>query len=65
MIARAQIVNPDVAEMTLTLTMSVKQWKELADLLPEEWPGWPVASMVRQAISKTIGHVETVREVNP
>ncbi len=61
--AVAQIVRPDVADMSLTLTMTVKEWKEFAALLPEKWPGWPVRSMINEAISKTIEHVETVREV--
>jgi hypothetical protein len=62
--ARAQIESPNAAELTLTLTMRVGEWKDLAALLPEQWPAWPVASLIRKAIRGTIEHVETAREVD-
>jgi hypothetical protein len=60
--AVAQIVNPEQAQMSLTLTMTVKEWKEFAGVLPNAWPGWPVASLIRQSIEGTIAHVETAQE---
>lgn len=61
--ATARIVNPDGAELTLELTMTVKEWKELEQLLPTRWPGAPVAVLVGRAIRGTIEHVETALDL--
>lgn len=48
-----EIKNPDSIEVSLTLTMKLKDWKELREQLPEKWPAWDIGSaitdMVRQA----------------
>lgn len=45
--------DPDRIEMTLTVTMPLKQWRKLQEQLVSEYPSWDlsgqIADMVTQA----------------
>jgi len=38
--------NPDAVEVTLRLTMPVKQWKELNAQLVHAWPSWDLSRLI-------------------
>jgi len=58
------VANPGKVELTLTLTLTVDEWKTIADRMPStEWPHWQLVSCIRDAVSKTVGHIEPVQEV--
>jgi hypothetical protein len=48
--ATYQLMAVDDVPATLTVTMTVKQWREIADRLPETWPHWEFGAKVREMI---------------
>lgn len=52
--ATYQLVNVDDVFATMTLTMSIKEWRELRAKMPQEWPAWEFGSR----ISEMIRHAE-------
>lgn len=46
------LTDPDEADATLTLVMSVREWKQLAQQLSNDYPSWRVGI----AISRLVGH---------
>lgn len=50
---RFEMTKPDDMEATMTITMTVKRWKELRAELPDKWPAWDlgraIGDVVRQA----------------
>jgi hypothetical protein len=51
--ARYSLNTPDNVDATLTITMRLSQWKELADQQGENWPSWEfrhkISAMIREA----------------
>ena len=43
--------NPDELVATITMTATVKQWRELYEQLPRQWPSWDVARQIGEVIS--------------
>ena len=43
--------NPDELVATITMTATVKQWRELYEQLPPQWPSWDVARQIGEVIS--------------
>lgn len=62
--ATAKIVDPDKAELSLTVVMTVAHWKDLRKQQSVNWPSWEFGSLIGAALDATINHVETAREVN-
>lgn len=60
--ARAEVTNPNDAQLKLTLSMTVGEWKKVMDQLPETWPHWQLASVIRQAVYVTVDRVELIHE---
>lgn len=48
--ASYQLNAVDDAQATLTVTMSIKQWRELSAKLPESWPHWEFGAKVNAMI---------------
>lgn len=44
--------NVDTVQATMTITMSLKEWKELRATIGERWPGWKFASFITQIVNK-------------
>lgn len=47
-----RVENPDDVEFTLSLTMSLRNWKRLRDhLTGEAWPMWEVGSKITGVVN--------------
>lgn len=57
--------NPDSIEMTLTITMEVRDWKRLRDQLESDYPGWRLSSAIRSLINKAESHFEEEGTMEP
>jgi hypothetical protein len=48
-----KICSPDEIQATLTVTMTVKEWRELRTQLVDSWPSWQlsrdIGDVIRQA----------------
>ena len=51
-----KVTNPDEIEMELTLTMSLKAWKELQEQLLGAWPAFTLARTISGMISQADKH---------
>lgn len=51
-----KVEKPDGIEMTLTMTMTLGQWKELRAQLAGAWPAWELGSAIREMIQKADTH---------
>lgn len=50
--ARIHIDNPDAAEVTITLSMTLGQWKQVLSELGDGYPAWKVKAVIQDAIQK-------------
>jgi hypothetical protein len=48
--ARFRLEDPDAQLATMTLTMPLKEWKELRDKLPSEWPAWQLSGAINDLV---------------
>lgn len=50
---KMKVTAPDSVDFTLSVTMPLREWRELAGQLSERWPSWELSrainDMVRQA----------------
>lgn len=46
-----EFARPDDLTATITMTATIKEWRELVKQLPRDWPSWNVASQVQQVIA--------------
>ena len=46
------VKEPMNVEMCLTITMKLKDWKELKDQLQECWPSWSLSSLITSMVNK-------------
>jgi len=42
--------NPGDIEMTMELTMNLKEWKKLKNQLSEDWPSWDLGSKITSMV---------------
>lgn len=49
-IGKMNVENPDTVEVTMTLTMPLKEWRQIADKMDQAWPSWCLASVIRQGL---------------
>lgn len=49
-----QPANPDEIKFTLTITMTLADWKKLASQIDhkQSWPGWNLESQIRDMVSQ-------------
>lgn len=45
-----RIENPDAVQMTLTMTMTAAEWKELRDQLKSTYPSWKLSSAIANMV---------------
>lgn len=62
---KVEVCNPDKVELTLTLTLTVGEWREIMRELPQKWPHWQLGGIIADAIGKTVGRIETIAEASP
>lgn len=48
----AKLSVPDDVSMTLTVSMSIKHWREFRKGLRTQWPDWEIAGAIDSAISQ-------------
>lgn len=56
MYARFQVTEPDKIEVTMVLTMTVKQWKDLRDTLKDEWPAADLSMKISDLVNQVDKH---------
>lgn len=47
-----QLENVDQMQATATITMTIKEWRELAKELPERWPFWKLGAAINKIVCK-------------
>ena len=50
--AKFKITNPDVAECTMTITMTLDSWRRLKEQLDSKSPSWELQKVITQLINK-------------
>ena len=53
-----RLTNPNDAEVTITMTAPLRDWKSLIAQLPSGWPSWRVEADIRSVISKVDKHFD-------
>lgn len=48
--------NPDDMQATMTLTMSVKEWRQLRKQLSDSWPSWDFSRQIGDLIGAAEAH---------
>ena len=61
--ATAQVANPRDTAITISVTMTFSEAKELLGQMSSSHPSWVFASVLRQALAQTIEHVSIAQEV--
>jgi hypothetical protein len=56
MTSKIKVKNPDDIEMELTLTMRLKDWKELNLQLQKTWPSWEIGSKIYSMVTHAERH---------
>jgi len=49
---KGSLQNQDEMELTLSITMTLKEWKELQSLIPNKYPHWKLGSAITSAVIK-------------
>lgn len=47
-----KVENPDSVTVTLSLTMTLKEWQELRDQLTNDWPSWRVSGDINNMLGQ-------------
>lgn len=47
-----KLQNQEDMELTLSITMTIKEWEDLKKELPERWPHWKIGSAITDAVLK-------------
>ncbi len=50
--------RPDNIELTMAVTMTLGQWKQLAEQCSTKYPGWKLSSAINRAVSKITSQAE-------
>ena len=50
--------NPDRIEFSLTITLELKEWKELQEQLSRDYPSWELSSKITSMIGLAISSFE-------
>lgn len=48
-----KICDPDNVQMTLTVTMSMSEWKRLLQQLPSDYPSWKLGDAIRDFVARS------------
>jgi hypothetical protein len=60
----ARFINADNLEVTLTVTMTLRDWKSLKESLPVKYPAWKLSEAISRVVYKLERQV-TDEEVAP
>lgn len=53
----AKFLNTDSVDVTITITMSMRDWKALHAELPSKWPAWKLGEHISEAVRKLESNV--------
>jgi hypothetical protein len=66
------IIRADAVETTLTITLTLRQWKELQEQLAKDWPAWELSTAItdivlqmEQTFYAPLPITRTAREASP
>lgn len=62
--ATFKVEDPKDIELTMTITMSLKEWNQLADTIKDEYPGWKFALFISQMVRHATMHLTEDTEVS-
>lgn len=62
---RLEATDPDSIEFTLSLTMSLKQWRELQGQLSSSYPSWKLSAMITKMIALATERYQETEELDP
>ena len=62
--ARYQLTRPDDADASLTLTMTVGEWRAFAAHLVKDgkYPGWRIANIIHELVESATVHFDATGE---
>lgn len=49
-----QTQNPDKIEMTMTVTMTLEEWKIISASLPAKWPSCDLTSAINSMVNQAV-----------
>ena len=52
--ASSTVPNAEDVQITIAITMPVKQWTEIESGLARKWPEWDFAALIRNAIRRRL-----------
>lgn len=58
----SEVVDASAVQVRMTLTASYKEWKEMIAQMPNEWPSWQMAALMRDALGQTFERVDSPKE---
>lgn len=54
--------QPDNIEMTLTLTMTLREWRDLSAAIKQDYPGWKIKGIIHDLIDAATRHFHQTEE---
>jgi hypothetical protein len=48
--ARVKVEDLEATKVSITLTMTLTDWRKAMHQLPSEWPSWKIGALVSEAI---------------
>lgn len=62
--AKFCLENPETVRATLSLTMTLSEWKQLQKQLGQAWPSWELSAAITDMISTAQKHFKDEHEYN-
>ena len=59
-----KLVNPDEMQASMTITMSISDWKELAEVVGKDYPGAIFSNMISKLVRDAEQHFYEEHETN-
>lgn len=50
--AKFQLIDPEAMEASITITMTLKQWREVMRQQPQQWPACEVGRLIASVIGE-------------
>ena len=62
--AKLSLDRPDKLEATMTVTMTIQEWRAIkARMSSNEWPDWAFANLIAQLIGKACSSYDQAEDV--
>ncbi|KVU48169.1 hypothetical protein WK69_10690 [Burkholderia ubonensis] len=60
-----KILRPDDVPMTLTMTMTLGEWKKLQEQLASTYPSWKLSTTIGEMVRQAITTFGETKELEP